>query len=138
MGKLQKILLFFALPALLFSSCSQKAAVPSSPPQLVTGIQVLYRKNHTSFQRIYTDIGKIDTLLYYLYGLLPAGQAKEDPEQFALDSCKITLLLSDGETSVYRQRGVDYLSVNCHPWQKIDEKKGSKLLPLVENMPSDL
>ncbi len=109
----------------------------SAPPALVTAVEVAYDFDTVHLQRKYTDTAKMDAVLYYLYGLSPYGQAKEDPELLPGESCCITLTLSDGQIRTYRQRAGRYLCVDSSPWKTIDPDKAAQLLPLVEKMPSD-
>lgn len=130
----RKLALF--LPVLfLFSGCSPKSAPEEL--QYVTAVEIQYRFQDGELHRRYTDCGKIDVILRYLYALEPWGQAEEDPEQIQGDLCKIRVFLSNGKQRLYRQIHNRYFSVDSHRWQKIKESEGAILFHLLSHIESD-
>lgn len=134
--KFQKWVLFFVCICVLNVGCSPQKST-SAPPALVTAVDVQYDFDTVHLQRKYTATDKMDAVLYYLYGLSPYGQAEEDPEQLTGESCCITVTLSNGQIRTYRQQAGRYIRIDSSPWKKIDPQKAARLLPLVEQMPSD-
>jgi len=130
-----KILLF--LFCFCCSACTPASTETPKPPSLVTDVHVSYHYGDMHLKRHFTDIRKIDIILYYLYGLSPHGTPDEDPEQIWGDCCRITLTMSDGMRHIYRQQGGRYLSVDNRPWQKISENQAAVLFPLLMEMQSD-
>lgn len=135
--RFQKFLLLILGIGILAAGCGAQKST-STPPTLVTAVDVQYDFDTIHLQRRYTDTDKMDAVLYYLYGLSSCGQAKEDPEQLPGERCCITLTLSDGQVRTYRQQAGRYLRIDSDPWKTIDPDKAARLLPLVEHMPSDL
>ncbi len=126
------ILIFF------FSACTAAPVAKSEPPSLVTEVQVSYHYADMHINRHFTDTGKIDIVLYYLYDLAPCGTPNEDPEQIWGDSCRILVTESNGQQHIYRQQGGRYLSVDNRPWQTVSAEQTAVLFPLLMNMESDL
>ena len=136
MGKFWKISALFILFLIILSGCKAKPPEPSVA--VVTGVEIEYIHNGQPLRRYYTTPDKMDTVLFYLYSLSPYGNPETDPEELDMDSCRITLTLSDGKKRIYRQRGDCFLSVDCHRWKKIDPKKGEQLLPILQAISSDI
>ncbi len=134
---IQKILPAICMLCIFLSGCKAKEPASEDPLVYVTQVSVDYEYRLSHLRRSYTDSDKMDVFLYYLYNLSPHGEPDEDPEQIRGDSCRITLTLSDGTQRVYRQIGSQYLSVDCQPWQKISQGKGSVLFHLVNHIQSD-
>lgn len=135
---MRKFYLLIILPVFLFCFSACGKSVAPTPPAMVTQVNVVYRNGSRTIQRQYRSTEKIDQILFYLYGISSGTPAKTDPEAFLSDSCTITLILSNGENHIYRQKGSCHLSVDCRPWQRIDEKKGGRLLALVTGLPADI
>lgn len=138
MRKIKLMLILSILVCFVFSACHSQQLSQQNALPLVTSVDVTYDYGQKKLQRHYTDSDKMDVILFYLYDLVPHGQADEDPERLQGDSCRITVRLSNGEMHIYRQQGSRYLSVDFHPWQKISEAKGSLLYHLVNHIESDL
>lgn len=124
--------------AVFLCGCSHVNVKEPAQPTLVDRIEVLYNNHDVQLQRSYTSTDKIDTILFFLYGLSPVGRVEEDPEQIAEKRCEVTAVLSNGKTRIYRLRGGRYLSANCKPWQKIDSQKADWLFTVLVSMPSDV
>lgn len=137
MGKLWKIWVIFIMVAVFLCGCSVLQAAEPQQPVLVSRIEVRYNSHDVELQRCYTSTDKIDTILFFLYGLSPVGRVEEDPEQILERYCEITVVLSNGEAHIYRLRGGRYLSENCRPWQKVDSQKADWLFTILVSMPSD-
>ncbi len=120
------------------SACAPALPPESAPLSLVTEVHVSYHYADMHIKRHFTNLDKIDTVLFYLYSLSPCGTPTEDPEQIWGDNCRIVLTESDGSQHIYRQQGGRYLSVDDRPWQTIPENKSAVLFPLLMNMESDL
>ncbi len=138
MKRFWKIMTIYLAFGFLFSGCGSSQREAPKELNLVTGIEVSYDHQQIHLQRSYTSTDKMDTVLFYLYTLSPYGRVQVDPECITDESCKITVIMTDGQTRTYRQRGQEYLSVDCRPWQKIDPKKAEKLFPILLGMSSDL
>ena len=82
----------------------------------------------------FTEPQKMETILYYLRGLDPAGKPGTDPERIIGDAYRIDIEYADGGQSIYRQRANRFLSKDSHPWQTIDPKKAAILRPLLESI----
>jgi hypothetical protein len=137
MERFWKISGVIVLLAIFLCGCRSINVKEPAQPTLVNRIEILYNSHDVHLQRSYTATDKIDTILFFLYGLSPVGRVEEDPEQISEQRCKITAVLSNGETYIYRLRGGRYLSVNCKPWQKIDSQKADWLFTVLVSMPSD-
>ncbi len=123
---------------LFLSACTAAPAKQSTPPSVVTEVDVSYHYGDIHLRRHFTDTRKIDIVLYYLYDLSPCGTPKEDPEQIWGDNCRILLTESDGSSHIYRQQGGRYLSVDNRPWQTVSQNKTAVFFSLLMQMESDL
>lgn len=137
MKKIGNMICLLLNACLLLSGCSATATETAPPPDLVTKIAVSYDHQDIHLDRIYTDTDKMDVILFYLYSLSPYGDAEEDPELLTGERCKITVWLSSGQHKIYRQYAEQYLSIDSHPWQKIEEDQASVLYHLIRHIDSD-
>lgn len=136
--KKRRLFAFLMLGICLLSGCRQTAPEQTQPKlRTVTRVQISYTLGKTALQRTYTTDGKIEAVLMYLRLLKEEGRTQIDPERLDGSSSVITLEYSDGKKNVYYQRCEQYLSRNGHPWQKIDQRQGRWLRPLLESIPSD-
>ena len=87
--------------------------------------------------RTYSQSRKMTALLSYLQWLAPKHKADCDPAALPGDVYQITLYMSDGRETVYRQKTNGYLQKNSGPWESIDPEKGALLHTLLEEMESD-
>lgn len=129
-------LLLLLLPTLLSGSAFRSLKV-SSAPSLVTQVDVVCRREYSSFTRHYTQSRKIEPILNYLRMLTYHGRPEFDPERLAGNSYEITLHYADGHSSTYRQRSDRYLSKDGHPWETIRPEQAGLLFPLLESTASD-
>ncbi len=132
-----KILKFLTVILILIGLCGCRQDAPNPPPQLITGVYILYRQNGDILERQYTDPQKIDEVLFYLLKLHPYGIADRNPERVAGPTYYIELQLSDGQRHVYRQRADRYLSRDCQAWRLVNPKKAAALYPLLAQLPGD-
>lgn len=137
MGKCRKAVCICLMLCLLLCGCSGKQLENKLPPAIVTDIFVSYRSQDDRLYRHYTNTAKIDVILHYLYSLSPHGYPECDPEAYICEQCRITVLRSDGGQQVYRQYAGEYLSVDNHRWQRIDQKQGTVLFHLLNHIGSD-
>ena len=136
MKKYWKLVTIILLMSFCCSACKKQAS--PSAPAVVTQVDVIYRTREQTLHRTYLHPDKLDAVLFYLYKLSPYGIPDINPETLQMDSCRITVQLSNGSQQVYRQRGDRYLSVDCGRWQKINPGKGAQLLYLIRILPGDL
>ena len=118
------------LLCLALCGCSMGQLTPSFP-RLVTQISVSEIRDGVPENHSYTDFEKMETLLNYLRLLDPYPPVDLSPETFLADSYEITLHLSDGSSSVYRQLHNQYLQRNDGQWYRIDASMGSQLPDLL-------
>ena len=137
MGKIWKYLILYSMLLILLSGCGNVHAAEPVQPDLVAKVEVSYQNKGVHLHRIYTSTEKIDNILFYLYSLSPGSYTETDPERIPEPSCKIIVSTGSGIRHIYRQRGRNYLSVDCKPWQLIDPQKSSRLFPLIARTCSD-
>ena len=104
----------------------------------VTHADITWQTPHHRHHRHYNSPEKIQKLLYYLRTLRPKGNAGIDPETRGGNICKIVLYYQNGVRQVYYQQDDRYLSIDAHPWERINPVQAEKLYGLLEEMPSDL
>lgn len=131
-----KKFLYVILVCLLCTGC--KKTEIKKPMEYVTGIEIdcYYRDRY--LHRQYRDAEKMDIITEYLYRLHPRDMLTfEDPDNMLGNSCRIILSLSTGKTRVYHQKGNEYLSVDLHRWQRIQDADGNVLYHLINHLESD-
>lgn len=133
MGKIQKILCLCLLCPLLTGCRAQT----EEPLALVNRIQISGHSHNAPFGAVYTNPSKMETLLFYLRGLNPHGTPNTDPERIAGDHYRISISFTDGTRHIYRQQANRFVSVDAHPWQKVDPQKGAMLPLLLGILPPD-
>lgn len=102
--------------------------------RVVTGVEVEYRQQDNVIYRTYRKPGSMQSILTYLRILQPFGPV--NPEGKSDSACQITLHYSQGEDSVYIQRG-QYLQKDGGDWESVDSTRASLLYPLLLLLPSD-
>ena len=133
MRRVPKIL-FLCLLCCLLTGCHTQ---PEEPLRLVSRIQIDHTGPNTPAHAVYTDATKMETILFYLRHLNPRGHPDTDPERIIGDQYRISISFSDGTRRIYRQQANRFLSVDGHPWKKVDPKKGSLLPLLLGILPPD-
>ena len=128
-------LLLLLLPTLLSGSALRRNS--TSVPSLVVQIDVVCRREYSTFTRHYTQPRKIEPILNYLRMLTYHGRPETDPERLAGNAYEITLYYVNGQTSTYRQRADRYLSKDGQPWEKLRPEQAGLLFPLLESTASD-
>ncbi len=112
------------------------------PAKAVSGFvshaDVTWQTEHHRHHRHYNSPEKIQKIMHYLRTLRPKGKADIDPEVLDGNSCKIVLYYQNGQRQVYYQQADQYLSLNSHPWERVQPVQAKKLYRLLEEMPSDL
>ena len=131
-------ILFVLLLCLLLSGCSM-GQIMSAPSRcrVVTQVAVTAARHGAVTNHHYTQPEKMEQFLNYLRLLQPHPPVDVTPETFRADAYEITLTLSDGNRTVYRQLHDQYLQCNGGKWQKIDPKLGSRLSALLDSLPED-
>ena len=134
---MKRALWTLTLAALLLSGCSLMKLPVQSPSGIVTGITVLYENEPVRLLRRYTNSEKMRQVLNYLRLVDPKGSPEIDPESMPGGMYTITLLYSDGNNRIYRQKSDAYMQIDEGPWELINPKKAEWLSQLVGQMESD-
>ena len=95
------------------------AALPEHPPRVVTRICVEETDSTGNRLHICETPEQMDGLLTWLRLAEPGDPVKIDPDSFRSGQYRITLELSDGTDTRYRQVHRDYIQKNEGPWQRI-------------------
>ena len=121
------------LAAMLLIGCGKKETLVV----VVERVDVVCVHDGETLLRTYSQSPKMTALLSYLQWLAPKHRADCDPEKLPGDIYQLTLFLSDGGKTVYRQKTNGYLQKNNGPWGNINPEKGVLLYTLLEQMESD-
>ncbi len=126
-------ILALLLTAVMLTGCGRRQALAV----VVERVDVVCAYGETTLLRSYSQSRKMTALLSYLQWLAPKHKADCDPAALPGDVYQLTLFLSDGGKTVYRQKTNGYLQKNDGPWESIDPEKGAVLHTLLEEMESD-
>ena len=132
MKKAGMILALLQVVAML-AGCGKRQALAV----VVERVDVVCVYGEETLLRTYSQSRKMTALLSYIQWLAPKHKADCDPAALPGDVYQLTLFLSDGGKTVYRQKTNGYLQKNNGPWENIDPKKGAVLHTLLEEMESD-
>jgi hypothetical protein len=114
--------LFHTVLILLFGMLRPEyapAALPEHLPRVVTRILVEESDETGNRLHTYDKPEQMDDLLTWLRLSKPGDAVKIDPDSFRSGQYRITLELSDGTDTRYRQVHRDYIQKNDGPWQRI-------------------
>ena len=134
MGRKWKFSILFLLCVSGFFGCAEeeKPAIP-----LVTGVEVTCRHGGQTIRRTYTQLGKVQRILYYLRKQKAGGYTGAALNRSSGETAWIRLRLSDGGCKVYRQRGHRAMFADEQRWRKIDDAWGRRLYSMLLLIPSD-
>ena len=132
---MKRLLIFIIVLCVLLAGHFLRARAVSG---FVEYADVNWQTEYGRHHRHYTSPEKIQKLLYYLRTLSPKGTATIDPETLSGNICKIVLYFQGGKRQIYYQKADRYLSIDAHPWERVQPVQAAKLYPLLEQMPSDL
>ena len=134
--KCRKFLFFLLFLMSVATGCRHSEQIQSAA-QVVMQVSVESTNEGRLFRRIYTAPEKMKIMLNYLRKLDPYTATDITPDTFRTDAYEITVLYSDGTSSVYRQIYNQYFQQDSGPWKRIDPAHGAALLSILSNMPSD-
>ncbi len=77
-------------------------------------------------------------VLLHIRSLGPLFSPDVDPEPLAAHTICITLTCADGSRKIYLQKAERYFRSGDAAWQQISPEKGSSLLQVLQETPSDL
>ena len=120
----------------LLNGCAAKR-VTQNTVRVVTQISVTAAHNNEIIQKVFNKPEKMETILNYLRLLDPYLPSKYEAETFRSDAFEIIVRYSDGNHTTYHQIYHDYLKTDSGAWLRINSAYGSKLLSILENMPTD-
>ena len=120
----------------LLGGCTTKP-VKQSTVRVVTQIAVTASHNNEITQKVFQKPEKMEAILNYLRLLDPYLPSKYEAETFRSDAFEIIVHYSDGNHTTYHQIYHDYLKTDSGAWLRINSVYGSKLLSILENMPTD-
>lgn len=119
----------------IFGGC--KKDTQKLQTRVVTQVDIRCQRQDVQIHRHYTDEKKMGYVLTYLRLLEPTGAPIRDPHTIRPDVYQITVVTSDGQQTVYRQKGHRYLAINDRPWHAIDPAMAAGLYKLMARLPSD-
>ncbi len=105
--------------------------------QVVRSISVTCQGDNGNFQRYYDTGPKMQKLLLYIRNLGPLFSPTLDPESLAENNIQIILHCADGSQKTYQQKGDLYFRSGTEPWRQMRRDKGTRLLQLLLETPSD-
>lgn len=120
---------FLTIWAILCTGC-QRLSInrPAPTSHVVTEITITRESDDLTHR--YTGQDSMGQILSYLRRLDPYGKVEEDPEVLSGENYQITVTLSDGRQTVYRQVAMCYFCGADQHWQQIDPE-AAKELPLL-------
>ena len=130
--------IFICLLCFCLCGCSYPA-----PPgeahgsRVITSVEVTATENGQLHRYHYNTETKVRTILTYLRRIKPELAVSIDPDTFRTEQYCVTLHLSDGSQTVYRQLHTEYLQKNDGVWRSIDPAHGSALVRILKELPPD-
>ena len=130
--------IFIILLSLFLCGCSY-AALPGENhgSRVITALEIRANENGREQVYRYHTEGKVRTILTYLRRIRPELAVAIDPDTFRTNRYTLTLTLSDGTQTVYRQLHNEYLQKDGGMWRSIDPAHGSALARLLQELPPD-
>ena len=130
--------IFIFLLSLFLCGCSY-AAPPGENhgSRVITALEIRANENGREQVYRYHTEGKVRTILTYLRRIRPELAVAIDPDTFRTNRYTLTLTLSDGTQTVYRQLHNEYLQKDGGMWRSIDPAHGSALARLLQELPPD-
>ena len=104
----------------------------------VTHADISWQTGLHRHHRHYNQPEKIQKLLHYIRALRPRGNAATDPEALGGNRCKIVFYYQNGQRQIYYLQADRYLSIDAHPWERVNPQQSAKLYRILEEMTSDL
>ncbi len=130
--------IFILFLPLLFMGCTYYAPPGENhASRVITAVEVSATQQGKTHHYRYTTETKVRALMTYLRRIKPELSTNIDPDTFRTDQYFITLFLSDGTTTQYRQLHTEYLQKDDGLWRSIDPAHGSALSRLLRELPSD-
>ncbi len=131
----KKAIAVFALVCICLCGC-EKNRPPL--PAMVEKVDVYGNHQGAIVRRHYTDPQKMEKVLNLLRQFPYRGKTTLNPFTLPGDDFSITVSLSGGSRKVYHVQSTGFL---CRPggsWEKSDREVTERLLPILEDTPSDL
>ena len=130
--------IFILLAALLLTGCSY-AAPPGEchGSRVITSVEITANEDGQVRHYRYDTETKVRTVLTYLRRTKPELAVSIDPDTFRTVRYTVTLSLSDGTQTVYRQLHTEYLQKDGGLWRSIDPAHGNALIRIINELPPD-